>query len=73
MDFVLDEQLAFSADASGYLSDFEVTDELGETGAAKIINSDLFVRREENCDWQLVGEVEDAEEANQVIEEFWRR
>ena len=28
-DFALDEQLAFSADASGYRSDFEVTDDFG--------------------------------------------
>ena len=28
-DFVLNEQLAFSVDASGHLSDFEVTDDFG--------------------------------------------
>lgn len=46
--------------------------ELGETGSAKISNAGLYVRREENADWQFCGAVENTEEAQEVIDNYYR-
>lgn len=46
--------------------------ELGETGSAKISKGGLYVRREENTDWQFCGTVENTEEAQEVIDNYYR-
>lgn len=52
----------------------EITNELnqiGETGTAKVVGTDLWVKQEENSRWLLAGQVEDAQEAKQLINEHF--
>lgn len=46
---------------------------VGATGQAKIQGSDLMIQAEENADWSYCGPVENEDEAQQAITEFFNR
>lgn len=54
-----------------YLSEDEIIDalnEMGETGSYKIRGEDLYVRREENCNFLFYGAVESEEQVDEIFE-----
>lgn len=51
----------------------ELIDSVGETGNAKVKSGGLYIQREENCDWQFVGSVEDEAEAKQAVSEYFNQ